>query len=226
MRIAIHQPHAFPWLGYLNKVKTVDLFVLLDETQYVKQEWQNRNYISHFGARRMITIPLQKSDHDEFIKNKYISYDHNWQRNIWSIINNNYKGAPFWREYEAPLKSVIFKRRTKHVDFCVDILYLLMSLFNIKTTVIKASELGELCEKKTELVLEICKKVGAKAYLSGVGARSYLLEGRFKQEEIDLLWQDYPHPHYGQFDSTGSFRSHLWSFDALMNLGRDAVHLI
>jgi hypothetical protein len=41
--IAIHQPQFMPWLGYFDKMGQVDAFVLLDNVQYKKNEFQNRN---------------------------------------------------------------------------------------------------------------------------------------------------------------------------------------
>ena len=32
--VAMHQPHYFPWLGYLDKMVKTDEFVVLDEVQF------------------------------------------------------------------------------------------------------------------------------------------------------------------------------------------------
>src|SRR5262249_27024014 len=45
MILAAHQPQYLPWLGYFDKMDRVDRFVLLDQVQYKKNEWQNRNRI-------------------------------------------------------------------------------------------------------------------------------------------------------------------------------------
>ena len=43
MKIAIHQPEHFPYLGYFKKMENADLFVILDDSQFSKGNWHNRN---------------------------------------------------------------------------------------------------------------------------------------------------------------------------------------
>ena len=40
--IAIHQPEYFPWLGFLDKSRQVDAFVLLDNVQFDRSSLQHR----------------------------------------------------------------------------------------------------------------------------------------------------------------------------------------
>ena len=41
MKVAIHQPEHFPYLGFFEKMKQADLFVILDDEQYKKNNWKN-----------------------------------------------------------------------------------------------------------------------------------------------------------------------------------------
>ena len=43
--VAIHQPCYIPWLPFFEKIKKSDIFVFLDDVQYQKNGWQNRNKI-------------------------------------------------------------------------------------------------------------------------------------------------------------------------------------
>ena len=45
MILAAHQPQYLPWLGYLHKIASADVFLILDDVQYKKNKWQNRNRI-------------------------------------------------------------------------------------------------------------------------------------------------------------------------------------
>jgi hypothetical protein len=50
--------------------------------------------------------------------------------------------------------------------------------------------------KGSDLVLEICKKLGANEYYSGIMGRDYLDEMAFERAGIKILYQDYKYPHY------------------------------
>ncbi len=61
MKIAIHQPHYLPWLGYFAKWAAADLFVFLDTVQFEKNGWQNRNRIKTRDGARWLTVPVRAS---------------------------------------------------------------------------------------------------------------------------------------------------------------------
>ena len=61
MRIAIHQPHFLPWLGYLHRMAQVDAFVLLDHVQFERRNYQNRTMIRMNGAAHWLTVPVVRS---------------------------------------------------------------------------------------------------------------------------------------------------------------------
>jgi len=58
MIVAVHQPQYLPWLGYFAKIDRADLFVLLDNVQFKKNEWQNRNQIKAAGGPQWLTVPV------------------------------------------------------------------------------------------------------------------------------------------------------------------------
>ena len=43
--VGIHQPEYLPWLGFFKKMMSSELFVFLDDAQFRKKGWQNRNRI-------------------------------------------------------------------------------------------------------------------------------------------------------------------------------------
>jgi WbqC-like protein family len=42
---AIMQPTYLPWVGYLDLIDRVDVFVFLDNVQFERRSWQQRNQI-------------------------------------------------------------------------------------------------------------------------------------------------------------------------------------
>ena len=58
MIIAVHQPQYLPWLGYFDKMRRADVFCYLNDVQYKKNEWQNRNRIKNAQGWQWLTVPV------------------------------------------------------------------------------------------------------------------------------------------------------------------------
>jgi hypothetical protein len=58
MRVGIHQLHYLPWLRYFEKIARSDVFIVLDNIQYNKNGWQNRNRIKAGDGALLLTVPV------------------------------------------------------------------------------------------------------------------------------------------------------------------------
>ncbi|MGC2821293.1 MAG: WbqC family protein, partial [Candidatus Sulfotelmatobacter sp.] len=58
MKVAISQPSYLPWSGFFDLVDQVDQFVLLDDAQFVKQSWHQRNRIKSPSGLLWLTVPV------------------------------------------------------------------------------------------------------------------------------------------------------------------------
>ena len=76
MKLAISQPTFLPWCGYIGLIDYVDKFVFLDDVQFDKRGWQQRNYIKLNNDKHLITVPI-KSKNKRFQKINEAEIDHN-----------------------------------------------------------------------------------------------------------------------------------------------------
>lgn len=61
MKVAIHQLHHFPWLGYMDKMAKVDKFVIMDQVQLEDKSYMCRNrIIDRNGQIVFLTVPCIK----------------------------------------------------------------------------------------------------------------------------------------------------------------------
>ncbi len=65
--LAAHQPQYLPYPGVIQKIAAADVFVMQDDLQFARQEWQNRNRIRTQAGYRWLTIPVQHGSHTDRI---------------------------------------------------------------------------------------------------------------------------------------------------------------
>ena len=143
MRIAIHQPHYFPWLGYLDKMAKVDQFVLMDDVQLTDKSNMFRNkFLSKSGNEKYLTVCFKKQGYmGKPFKEVELNPQVNWQQDHMNFIRDNYLKAPFFDEIWDEI-GVIFE---KHYNFlcnvAIDSLSIMKNLYGIHTRLISQSEL-------------------------------------------------------------------------------------
>lgn len=222
MICAIHQPQYLPWLGYFDKLDTADLFVFLDDTQFKKNEWQNRNKIRSINGAQWLTVPVLHQFGQE-IRDVRIDSRSNWCNKHYQALVTNYSKAPHFREHRPFLQETFERDWDLLVDISVHFVQYLGQQLGIETEIIQSSSLG-IDATATEALVAICKAVGADTYLSGIGGRDYLEQQRFRDEGIALVYQEFQHPSYPQLH--GEFLSHLSVVDLVFNCGVESLEII
>jgi hypothetical protein len=174
MRVAIHQSHYLPWLAYFDKIAHADLFVVLDDVQFTKNGWQNRNKIKTSQGWSYLTVPV--AEHlGQTIAEVAVDTRADWARSHWRSLEMNYSRAPFFAAHRA-FFAELFAARWSHLwqlnqyllGYCLDTL-------GLRTPVVRSSDLGVRGEATTRLI-EICRAVGADSYLTGACALSTYLD--------------------------------------------------
>jgi hypothetical protein len=84
---------------------------------------------------------------------------------------------------------------------------------------LKSSEM-KITGAKSDMVLNLCREVGADVYLAGTGAsKGYLDLAAFERAGVRVVWQDFEHPRYRQQSAGGSFIEKLSALDLIFNCG-------
>ncbi len=229
MTVTIHQPHFLPWLGYLHRMATAELFVLLDHVQFERANYQNRMRIRMDGAApgdaRWITVPVLQRSQKETILEKEIDHSRRWGRAHFATLRHAYRDAPYLHLYAAELRSIFEHPWRRLVDLNGALLQFLRDAFAIRTPLVRSSELF-VSGAKSQLVLSICKAVGATTFLGGLGgSRAYIDTAEFEREGIRVAWQQFRHPVYRQCGAA-PFLPGLTSLDLLFNCGPRSAALL
>ena len=221
MKIAIHQPHFLPWLGYLHRMASVDAFVLLDHVQFERRNYQNRTMIRMNGAAHWLTVPVVQRSRDERIVDKDVDNgggERWWGKLCARTLQHVYGKAQFYREHAPALKALLETRYSRLVEVNQASLDWLREVFGIRTPLIRSSELA-VSGAKADLVLEICKAVKADVLLAGMGgSRGYLDVPYFASHGVLIEWHQFQHPVYTQ-PGPQPFVAGLSAVDMLFNCG-------
>ena len=222
MIVSIHQPQYMPYLGYFDKISRSDAFVFLDDVQYKKNEWQNRNRIRNARGWQWITVPVKYS-FGQMISQVAIADDTKWRKDHYKSLVINYGKAPYFRDYEGLFKEIYEKEWRSLSDINIHLTERIAELVGIKTRLIRASLL-KTEGRKTEKLVAICRELKAGTYLSGDGGRAYLELGRFEKEGIEVVFQDFQHPTYEQAHKP--FIPFMSILDLLFNHGTDSLRIL
>ena len=103
--ISIHQPVYLPWLGFIEKVTSSEKFVFLDDVQFEKNGFQNRNKIRTYDGEMWLTVPV-KVKSQTLLKDVKINYSTDWINKHKKSIIQNYKKAEFFDNYWFELEKI------------------------------------------------------------------------------------------------------------------------
>jgi len=225
MKVVIMQPAYLPWLGYFDLMDQSDTFVVLDNVQFEKRSWQQRNRIKTKKGELWLTIPvISKGRYNQKINEVEIDDSQSWAKKHLKTIERNYAHAKYYKNYINFFKNFYSEKITKLVDFTIPIILYIKDVLGINSQIVKASELN-VNGSKVELLIDICHKIKADEYLSPIGSKEYIEENNlFKKEGIRLEYHHYIHPKYSQL--WGDFIPYLSAIDLLLNEGGDSLSII
>jgi len=217
MIVSISQPTLFPWIGYFNLIKNSDVFVFFDNVKFEKRSWQMRNRIkkvSKDGEDEVwIRMPTRLEKSETLIKDVLIDNSQKWREQHVNAFKSHYGNS--FDEINF-LKEMYVKNWERLADFNIEFITQCCKFLEINTKLIKASNLN-ISGKRSFLLLDICKKLGATEYLTTIGAKDYLENDVtiFEKENITITYHNYKHPNYRQRGKT--FVENLSVLDLLFN---------
>jgi len=221
--VAIHQPQYLPWIGYFSKLLKADVFCYLDNVQFKKNEWQNRNRIKTSQGWKWLTVPVAYR-FPQKINEVKINNAVDWRKKHFQTLISNYSKAPFFKEHVSFIEHA-YAREWEFISalniFMIEYIREKLGLGD-KPTVL-ASHLN-LSDDPTGRLIDICTFLGADTYLAGRDGARYMDLDKFKAGGIRVLTQDFQHPRYPQL--FGEFVSNLSVIDLLFNCGPRSMEKI
>lgn len=219
MILTAHQPSYIPWLGLLAKIAKADLFCVFDIVPMdgSGDGFENRQRIKTAQGVQWLTVPVRRKI-DTPIRDVMIATDQPWQRKHWRTIELAYQRAPFFEEYATTVRDILTSPWRTLAALDEAVLIYLLKQFRIETPITWPPE-GGFEGAKSDLVLDMCRKLGASEYIFGAKGRDYADVASFERAGIKVHFQEYKHPTYPQLH--GAFVPNMGALDLLFNVGPD-----
>ena len=215
MILSGHQPCYLPGIQLINKIMLSDAFMHVGHCQYQKRSWHSHNFI----RTGELIVPV-RATLGQSVDEVEIDYSKNWQRKHLERIKHAYgdeRKFPFF-EYIYPfLADIIWCNHGTLGELNKSLLYWILQKLEINTWIFDSRN-HQIEGSKCDMLISMCKAVGADEYLSNEGSRwrqgndGYITaaeEDRMAAAGIKHRWQKFTHPIYGQ--------------DARVNFGRLSV---
>jgi hypothetical protein len=222
MRVAIMQPTYLPWLGYFDMMARVDTFVLLDNVQFEKKSWQQRNRIKTSQGELLLSVPvLSAGRFEQLICDTQIDVASRFAAKHVKSLQAAYAKAPHAAESLPELTALIDSGEPSLAHFNEALIRWTAQRLGIATRIIRGTDLAAE-GRGTQLTVAQLRELGATSFLAAAGSRPYVsAEPAFADNGITVEFQDFPHPAYPQIH--GGFIPYLAAVDALLNIGAEGA---
>ena len=198
-------------------MRLADLFIYLDDVQFEKREFQNRNRIRTARGWQFLTVPvISKGRFSQKISAVEPDNSKPWREEHLFTLKTNYSRAPFFGEYLPALEALYAKEYRLLAELSAATVEFMRKAFVINTPGVFSSGLKAEGRSSARLA-NLCAAAGADEYLSGAGAGAYLDESAFRGAGIRLSWQEFSPRRYPQ--AFPGFETDMSALDLLLNCG-------
>lgn len=212
------QPTYMPWAGYLHLMASVDLFIYLDDAQYERASWQNRNRVLVSGATVWLTVPVLREFLGQPIDRVAIDERVTWRRKHAALLAQAYARHEHAADLREAIDGLVACTRDRLAELNIALLSQMRERLAIDTPTLRSSEL-QVEGVRTDRLVALLAKVGASEYVTPPGSLDYLNSDDFTHRAPQRLWvhtfDPVPYPQR----ATASFVSHLSVLDVVANLG-------
>ncbi len=211
------QPYFFPYLGYFQLIQAVDAFIFLDDVDFIKRGWINRNRILLDGDGHMLSVPLIKASQNRPINSIELGFDRKWLDDFYAKLEHAYKKAPHYQSVMKLVEEVMESGAQRIDELTIASVRAVCRYLELDTRLHRSSVLDPSKSGKAhERILRLCEELGADRYINPFNGRHLYRADDFSQAGLELRFLKKKEGlHYPQFKSS-NFVDNLSILDVLM----------
>ncbi|MCQ4081956.1 WbqC family protein [Streptomyces sp. RB6PN25] len=189
---AIHQPNLFPRLTTLAKLFAADYWIVLDDVQFARRDYQHRTRLASLDdpqRRQWLTIPTHLPDgRQTAIREAQIADLARSRRRLGQMLPHYYQASRHWPVFGRELASVLdlFTMTDKTAEVAEASTRVLLGLLGWSGKILRSSRLPAR-PGRTRRLADLAEATGARGYLCGTGGLKYLETDVFTTRGIEVI---------------------------------------
>lgn len=188
---AIHQPNFLPRLTTLAKLYAADCWIVLDNVQFVRRDYQHRARLAALhdsDAWQWLSLPVHlPAGRGTTITDVQLTERTKTQRRVDQLLQQYYRRSPHWPQAREALDQVLATLETS--DRLATVAEVstraMLAVVGWRGTIVRASNLPSR-GGRSERLADLTRAVGSRRYLCGTGGAKYLDRAAFLDEGIDV----------------------------------------
>lgn len=183
------QPYFFPYLGYFQLLGLADEIIILDDVQFTRKGWINRNRIADRAGNEIpLVIALESSSRETPINKMSISSTFS-PKKIIDTLSHTYSKAEFYQPTMSLLQPIFDSKFESLSEWLTNSLRLTCSYLGIAEEFTFSSMIPNPDGLKgQDRILQLCKLSGASEYVNLSGGKSIYSSELFLSEDINLVF--------------------------------------
>jgi hypothetical protein len=219
-KVALMQPAFLPWIGYFELMKNSDIFIFLNDFQFVRRGRGQRNtLLNHEGKEFTISLSVESSPQKSTFEEMRPILTQHWKDKFLKHLFYIYGKSPYYNNVIYIIKKWLDGRWDNLGDMLIDFSLEVAIYIGIKVTTYRSSNLSyDRNLRRSARLASILKTLNAGCYLSAKGSFSYMLDDRiFPLDWCPVFFQDHIAKPYYQ-PHTKEFVKNLSIIDVLFNV--------
>lgn len=180
MLCAIHQPNFLPRLSTLAKLYAADIWVILDDVQFTRRDYQHRCYLAAVRhvplPERWLTLPVRlPNGRTTLIRDARLADSLRTAKRTSGILRHYYKRAPYGADVLNLIPGIesAIAGTDRLADVSEHATITMLRLLSWPGAICRSSDLSAR-GGRSERLADLTRAVGAATYLCGTGGSRYL----------------------------------------------------
>jgi hypothetical protein len=199
-RLAVMQPYFFPYIGYFQLIKAVDVFVIYDDVNFIKKGWINRNRILNGSEPLIINVNVEKVSQNKLISETYIKSEFQWSEKILKQLQYSYSKAQMFSQVFPLIEEIIDGDWESISALNRHIIQRVCHYLQIDTYIVSSSSVFENKGlSRSDRLIDIAKSEDCDIYINPISGAELYSKEMFKAKGIHLLFLKSDEIVYKQF---------------------------